>query len=45
VKDSSSDWTKTVMELNNKIHEQTSTLEKLANINATKSGETKKFVH
>ena len=39
---SSSDWTITVKDLNNNIYEQTSALEKLANINSTKSSETKK---
>ena len=36
------DWTRTVKDLNNNIHEQTSALEKLASINTTKSSETKK---
>jgi len=38
----SADWTSTVKDLNNNIHEQTSALEKLTSINATKSSETKK---
>ena len=41
-RNSSTDWTSTVKDLNNNIHEQTSALEKLASINATKSSETKK---
>ena len=39
---SSSEGTSTVKDLNNNIHEQTSALEKIANINSTKSSETKK---
>ena len=43
VKDkASTDWTNTVKDLNNNIHEQTSALEKLASISSTKSSESKK---
>ena len=38
----SADWTSTVKDLNNNIHEQPSALEKFASINATKNSETKK---